>query len=162
MQNFCSFFFSFILFGHFLIHFLSNTLQYFLKTQRCKFGSKCKFNHPKVSSENADVSSGLPERPSEPPCAVSYLHFVLTWDFIYLFLTSFLYLCSSTWKLENVDMALLVNSITPRISRFSCLTTWVKMLHRHKQILWWVELQEIHSQLNLLYLRRCKIAKGFQ
>lgn len=41
---------------------------YFLKTQRCKFGSKCKFNHPKVSSENADVSSGLPERPSEPPC----------------------------------------------------------------------------------------------
>ncbi|KAL5176767.1 Zinc finger CCCH domain-containing protein 37 [Glycine soja] len=42
---------------------------YFLKTQRCKFGSKCKFNHPKVSSENADVSSGLPERPSEPPCA---------------------------------------------------------------------------------------------
>lgn len=22
-------------------------MQYFLKTQRCKFGSKCKFNHPK-------------------------------------------------------------------------------------------------------------------
>ncbi|KAK7405793.1 hypothetical protein VNO78_07402 [Psophocarpus tetragonolobus] len=42
---------------------------YFLKTQRCKFGTKCKFNHPKVSSENADISSGLPERPSEPPCA---------------------------------------------------------------------------------------------
>ncbi|KAK7317441.1 hypothetical protein RJT34_01681 [Clitoria ternatea] len=41
---------------------------YFLKTQRCKFGSKCKFNHPRVSSENADVS-GLPDRPSEPPCA---------------------------------------------------------------------------------------------
>ncbi|KAK7342925.1 hypothetical protein VNO80_25883 [Phaseolus coccineus] len=41
---------------------------YFLKTQRCKFGSKCKFNHPMVSSENDDVSSGLPERPSEPPC----------------------------------------------------------------------------------------------
>ncbi|KAK7313822.1 hypothetical protein VNO77_39024 [Canavalia gladiata] len=40
---------------------------YFLKTQRCKFGSKCKFNHPKVS-ENADIL-GLPERPSEPPCA---------------------------------------------------------------------------------------------
>ncbi|KAJ1442450.1 Zinc finger, CCCH-type [Sesbania bispinosa] len=41
---------------------------YFLKTQRCKFGSRCKFNHPKGSSENADVS-GLPERPLEPPCA---------------------------------------------------------------------------------------------
>ncbi|XP_057453334.1 zinc finger CCCH domain-containing protein 37 isoform X2 [Lotus japonicus] len=38
---------------------------FFLKTQRCKFGSRCKFNHPKVSS---DVS-GLPERPLEPPCA---------------------------------------------------------------------------------------------
>ncbi|PPD94122.1 hypothetical protein GOBAR_DD08859 [Gossypium barbadense] len=47
---------------------------YFLKTQRCKFGSKCKFNHPKDKldapgdSENLTVS-GLPERPSEPPCA---------------------------------------------------------------------------------------------
>ncbi|XVF57063.1 hypothetical protein PTKIN_Ptkin06aG0173400 [Pterospermum kingtungense] len=45
---------------------------YFLKTQRCKFGSKCKFNHPKDKlatfgdSENIQV---LPERPSEPPCA---------------------------------------------------------------------------------------------
>ncbi|KAL5061830.1 hypothetical protein RYX36_023567 [Vicia faba] len=41
---------------------------FFLKTQKCKFGSKCKFNHPNVPSENADVS-GLPERPLEPPCA---------------------------------------------------------------------------------------------
>ncbi|KAK7256979.1 hypothetical protein RIF29_30625 [Crotalaria pallida] len=41
---------------------------FFVKTQRCKFGSRCKFNHPKISSENVDVS-GLPERPSEPPCA---------------------------------------------------------------------------------------------
>ncbi|KAH9646079.1 zinc finger CCCH domain-containing protein 37 [Citrus sinensis] len=47
---------------------------YFLKTQRCKFGSKCKFNHPKdkligsSDSGNGDVSA-LPERPSEPPCA---------------------------------------------------------------------------------------------
>ncbi|KAG4111903.1 hypothetical protein ERO13_D13G130600v2 [Gossypium hirsutum] len=47
---------------------------YFLKTQRCKFGSKCKFNHPKDKldapgdSENL-TASGLPERPSEPPCA---------------------------------------------------------------------------------------------
>ncbi|KAJ9562974.1 hypothetical protein OSB04_008134 [Centaurea solstitialis] len=45
---------------------------YFLKTQRCRFGLKCRFNHPKdkiVSSalENAD-GSALPERPSEPPC----------------------------------------------------------------------------------------------
>lgn len=41
---------------------------FFLKTQKCKFGTKCKFNHPNVPSENADVS-GLPERPQEPPCA---------------------------------------------------------------------------------------------
>ncbi|PON51238.1 Zinc finger, CCCH-type [Parasponia andersonii] len=47
---------------------------YFLKTQRCKFGLRCKFNHPKdhlaaaVASENGDASA-LPERPSEPPCA---------------------------------------------------------------------------------------------
>ncbi|KAL6206197.1 hypothetical protein ACLB2K_023446 [Fragaria x ananassa] len=47
---------------------------YFLKTQRCKFGLKCKFNHPKDklatagASENGDVNA-LPERPSEPPCA---------------------------------------------------------------------------------------------
>ncbi|XP_022749302.1 zinc finger CCCH domain-containing protein 37 isoform X2 [Durio zibethinus] len=47
---------------------------FFLKTQRCKFGSKCKFNHPKDKlatsgdSENTQVSV-LPDRPSEPPCA---------------------------------------------------------------------------------------------
>ncbi|KAJ9183301.1 hypothetical protein P3X46_007172 [Hevea brasiliensis] len=48
---------------------------YFLKTQRCKYGSKCKFNHPndKLATfqdglENTDVSV-LPERPSEPTCA---------------------------------------------------------------------------------------------
>ncbi|KAF7835860.1 Zinc finger CCCH domain-containing protein 37 [Senna tora] len=41
---------------------------YFVKTQRCKFGPRCKFNHPKDLFENADVS-GLPERPTEPPCA---------------------------------------------------------------------------------------------
>ncbi|PIN20049.1 CCCH-type Zn-finger protein [Handroanthus impetiginosus] len=46
---------------------------YFMKTQRCKFGIKCKFNHPKDktpavgASENGDVSV-LPERPSEPTC----------------------------------------------------------------------------------------------
>ncbi|KAF6135221.1 hypothetical protein GIB67_035292 [Kingdonia uniflora] len=46
---------------------------YFLKTQKCKFGSRCKFNHPKNTTdstsayETVDVSV-LPERPSEPPC----------------------------------------------------------------------------------------------
>ncbi|KAG8657538.1 zinc finger CCCH domain-containing protein 37 isoform X2 [Manihot esculenta] len=43
---------------------------YFLKTQRCKYGAKCKFNHPKDALdglENTDVSA-LPERPSEPTC----------------------------------------------------------------------------------------------
>ncbi|XP_057473869.1 zinc finger CCCH domain-containing protein 37-like [Actinidia eriantha] len=46
---------------------------YFLKTQRCKFGLRCKFNHPKDkmvpsdSQENVGYST-LPERPSEPPC----------------------------------------------------------------------------------------------
>ncbi|XP_068637134.1 zinc finger CCCH domain-containing protein 8-like isoform X2 [Aristolochia californica] len=52
---------------------------YFLKTQKCKFGSKCKFNHPQDKVENASASiegvseisdkSLLPERPSEPPCS---------------------------------------------------------------------------------------------
>ncbi|PSR95275.1 Zinc finger CCCH domain-containing protein [Actinidia chinensis var. chinensis] len=47
---------------------------YFLKTQRCKFGLRCKFNHPEDkmvpldSQENVGYST-LPERPSEPPCA---------------------------------------------------------------------------------------------
>lgn len=43
---------------------------FFLKTQRCKFGTRCRFNHPKdkFASDNGD-SSALPERPSEPPCA---------------------------------------------------------------------------------------------
>ncbi|XP_058101057.1 zinc finger CCCH domain-containing protein 37-like isoform X2 [Magnolia sinica] len=50
---------------------------YFLKTQRCKFGLRCKFNHPKdkvevlhasIASETADVSV-LPERPLEPICS---------------------------------------------------------------------------------------------
>ncbi|PRQ30282.1 putative transcription factor C3H family [Rosa chinensis] len=47
---------------------------YFLKTQRCKFVLRCKFNHPKDklatagASENGDVYA-LPERPSEPACA---------------------------------------------------------------------------------------------
>ncbi|KAL6567594.1 RNA-binding, Nab2-type zinc finger [Orobanche gracilis] len=46
---------------------------YFLKTQRCKFGIRCKFNHPRDkiippgAFEGGDVSF-LPERPSEPPC----------------------------------------------------------------------------------------------
>lgn len=47
---------------------------YFIKTQKCKFGPRCKFNHPKERiaplgvAENADPSQ-LPQRPSEPPCA---------------------------------------------------------------------------------------------
>lgn len=85
-----SFFYSSYVFRNSLIHFESNTLQYFLKTQRCKFGSKCKFNHPKVSSENADISSGLPERPSEPPCTVSYLHFTLNMR-LYLSIAYFMF-----------------------------------------------------------------------
>ncbi|XP_021993458.1 zinc finger CCCH domain-containing protein 37 isoform X1 [Helianthus annuus] len=47
---------------------------YFLKTLTCKFGSKCKFNHPKdkIASLSASENNGvleLPERPSEPQCA---------------------------------------------------------------------------------------------
>ncbi|KAK4484962.1 hypothetical protein RD792_007568 [Penstemon davidsonii] len=47
---------------------------YFVKTQRCKFGIRCKFNHPKDiialpgAPEDGDVSA-LPERPSEPLCS---------------------------------------------------------------------------------------------
>ncbi|KAL6975030.1 Zinc finger CCCH domain-containing protein 37 [Sarracenia purpurea var. burkii] len=47
---------------------------YFLKTQRCKFGLRCKFNHPKDKMVPLDAQEGagfsiLPERPSEPLCA---------------------------------------------------------------------------------------------
>ncbi|KAG6627207.1 hypothetical protein I3843_15G089100 [Carya illinoinensis] len=46
---------------------------YFLKTQRCKFGLRCKFNHPKDQFVTAGASenegTALPERPSEPLCA---------------------------------------------------------------------------------------------
>ncbi|WOK95753.1 zinc finger CCCH domain-containing protein 37 isoform X2 [Canna indica] len=53
---------------------------YYLKTQKCKFGFRCKFNHPKenfngsadepgaVGPESVDISI-LPERPSEPICS---------------------------------------------------------------------------------------------
>ncbi|KAK9057074.1 hypothetical protein SSX86_024441 [Deinandra increscens subsp. villosa] len=46
---------------------------YFLKTLTCKFGPKCKFNHPKdkIAALSASGNSGgleLPERPSEPQC----------------------------------------------------------------------------------------------
>ncbi|KAK9143276.1 hypothetical protein Syun_012676 [Stephania yunnanensis] len=47
---------------------------YFLKTIKCKFGFRCKFNHPKdkLNSLGAEVDiSLLPERPSEPPCLVN-------------------------------------------------------------------------------------------
>ncbi|EPS67891.1 hypothetical protein M569_06884, partial [Genlisea aurea] len=47
---------------------------YFMKTRRCKFGSRCRFNHPKdLIAQQGDLENGnlssLPERPSEPPCA---------------------------------------------------------------------------------------------
>ncbi|GMG99271.1 hypothetical protein Nepgr_001111 [Nepenthes gracilis] len=47
---------------------------YFLKTQQCKFGLNCKFNHPKDKLVPVDTSgivdaSALPERPFEPPCS---------------------------------------------------------------------------------------------
>ncbi|OAY82780.1 Zinc finger CCCH domain-containing protein 8 [Ananas comosus] len=44
---------------------------YYMKTQKCKFGSRCKFNHPKeMNGEGNEISdvSVLPERPSEPLC----------------------------------------------------------------------------------------------
>nr|QEX51173.1 zinc finger CCCH domain-containing protein 37-like isoform X1 [Cymbidium ensifolium]QEX51180.1 zinc finger CCCH domain-containing protein 37-like isoform X3 [Cymbidium ensifolium] len=51
---------------------------YFLKTQTCKYGLKCKFNHPReksrtsvtvVESVEFPANSELPERPSEAVCA---------------------------------------------------------------------------------------------
>ncbi|XP_010913403.1 zinc finger CCCH domain-containing protein 8 isoform X1 [Elaeis guineensis] len=50
---------------------------YYMKTQKCKFGSRCKFNHPKDKlNASADEVGGegtensvLPERPSEPLCS---------------------------------------------------------------------------------------------
>ncbi|KAG8056199.1 hypothetical protein GUJ93_ZPchr0001g31035 [Zizania palustris] len=60
---------------------------YFMKTSKCKFGSKCKFNHPKekvnalatgIGNEEHLISDSsiLPVRPSEPVCSVrSYCNF---------------------------------------------------------------------------------------
>uniref|UniRef100_A0A1D1Z012 Zinc finger CCCH domain-containing protein 37 n=1 Tax=Anthurium amnicola TaxID=1678845 RepID=A0A1D1Z012_9ARAE len=42
---------------------------YFMKTQRCKFGVRCKFNHPKENISGMTDISILPERPSEPICS---------------------------------------------------------------------------------------------
>lgn len=44
---------------------------YFLKTQKCKFGLNCKFNHPSdiLGTSGKNAASDLPERPSEPPCS---------------------------------------------------------------------------------------------
>nr|GEY85560.1 zinc finger CCCH domain-containing protein 37 isoform X1 [Tanacetum cinerariifolium] len=47
---------------------------FFLKTQKCKFGPSCKFNHPKDKAATSfsleNEGSELPERPFEPPCSV--------------------------------------------------------------------------------------------
>ncbi|XP_040972680.1 homeobox-leucine zipper protein ROC7 isoform X1 [Gossypium hirsutum] len=53
---------------------------YFLKTGRCKFGSKCAFNHPShvlattsgVASENDEASSIHEERTEECSCSATY------------------------------------------------------------------------------------------
>ncbi|XP_021891180.1 zinc finger CCCH domain-containing protein 37 [Carica papaya] len=45
---------------------------YFMKTQRCKFGFKCRFNHPRDKLETVGATENpgaLPERPFEPQCA---------------------------------------------------------------------------------------------
>lgn len=45
---------------------------YFLKTQKCKFGMKCKFNHPKDKLDTSGSKTDdpdLPDRPSEPLCS---------------------------------------------------------------------------------------------
>ncbi|KAG0454857.1 hypothetical protein HPP92_024149 [Vanilla planifolia] len=51
---------------------------YFMKTQKCKYGPRCKFNHPTeklnalvavTQSDEITVNSDLPERPLEPICA---------------------------------------------------------------------------------------------
>lgn len=42
---------------------------YYIKTQRCKYGSKCKFNHPREEAAvSVETQDSLPERPSEPMC----------------------------------------------------------------------------------------------
>ncbi|CAF2101900.1 hypothetical protein BRARA_E02837 [Brassica rapa] len=42
---------------------------YYIKTQRCKYGLRCKFNHPKTAAAvTVETPDALPERPSEPPC----------------------------------------------------------------------------------------------
>lgn len=46
---------------------------FFIKTKQCKYGLRCKFNHPKdklvtLDTTSAEISN-LPDRPAEPPCA---------------------------------------------------------------------------------------------
>ncbi|KAH9602555.1 hypothetical protein KSS87_010635 [Heliosperma pusillum] len=44
---------------------------HFVKTQKCKFGLNCKFNHPQdiLCTSGKTDAADLPERPSEPPCS---------------------------------------------------------------------------------------------
>ncbi|KMZ63415.1 Zinc finger CCCH domain-containing protein 37 [Zostera marina] len=43
---------------------------YFMKTEKCKFGYSCKFNHPKDKAKTEIIDpSTLPERPTEPICS---------------------------------------------------------------------------------------------
>lgn len=41
---------------------------YYMKTLKCKFGVRCKFNHPKDKIDGISDPSVLPERPTEPLC----------------------------------------------------------------------------------------------
>jgi hypothetical protein len=51
------------------LSFIFTVIQYYIKTQRCKYGSKCKFNHPREEAAvSVETQDSLPERPSEPMC----------------------------------------------------------------------------------------------
>lgn len=52
-------------------------LQYFLKTQRCRFGWRCKFNHPKVKLSAAVCTSDM--RLANIWLSYSSIRVIMTW-----------------------------------------------------------------------------------
>ncbi|URE40717.1 zinc finger CCCH domain-containing protein [Musa troglodytarum] len=43
---------------------------HYLRTGKCGFGSKCKYNHPALGVQNTQFSGELPQRDGQPDCQV--------------------------------------------------------------------------------------------
>ncbi|KAL8205281.1 hypothetical protein R6Q57_008832 [Mikania cordata] len=63
----------------------SDTYQYFMKTGVCKYGSTCKFNHPRGTGLIVFNTFGLPMREGEDPCS----HYLRTGSCIFGFKCKF-------------------------------------------------------------------------